>query len=85
MPAPNCRIWWPAWNLRVAGQNGELVPWGGDIPHVCSIALPWLTADKEKGLPLDVRELIDGHKRKVDGLLQEFVRVLDGRVADDTY
>ena len=70
--------------------NGELVPQGvtiayaGDIPHVCSIALPWLTADKEKGLPLDVRELIDGHKRKVDGLLQEFVRVLDGRVADDT-
>ena len=64
--------------------HGELVPWGGDIPHVCSIAPPWLIADKEKGLPLDVRKLIDGHKRKVDGLLQECVRVLDGRVVDDT-
>lgn len=70
--------------------NDERVPQGvtiasaGDVPHICSIAFPWLTADKEKRLPSDVSKLINIHKRKVDAILQEFVRVLDGRVADDT-
>ena len=69
--------------------NGEPAPQGvvvsaGDVPRICSIALPWLTADKEKHLPSHVKKLIDCHKGKVNGILQELVRVLDGKVADDT-
>lgn len=56
-----------------------------DIPHICSIALPWLTADKEQELPADVKMIIDDHKVKVHGLLNVLVRVLDAQVADDTF
>ena len=74
---------------RGRGANAGPVPQGviavaGQVPHICSIALPWLTADKEHDLPPDVKQIIDIHKRKVDGILQEYVRVLDGKVADDT-
>ena len=57
----------------------------GDVPHICSIALPWLTANKEQELPADVKQIIDVHKVKVAGLLNDHVRVLDAKVADDTF
>jgi hypothetical protein len=57
----------------------------GDIPHICSIALTWLTANKEQELAADVKQIIDVHKVKVDGLLNDLVRVLDAQVADDTF
>ena len=69
--------------------NGELlqgaIAFAGDVPHICSIALPWLTADKEHELPSDVKQIIDVHKVKVDGIMNDLVRVLDARVADDTF
>ena len=56
----------------------------GVLPHICSVALPWLTAEKEHDLPPSVMDIINSHKDKVHGIMQEHVRVLDGQVADDT-
>ena len=56
-----------------------------DVPHICSIALPWLTADKEQDLSPDAKNIIDRHKEKVDGLMNTYVRVMDPKVADDTF
>ena len=61
-------------------QGGD----AGEVPHICSVALPWLTAEKEHDLPPDVMQIINSHKDRVHGIMQDHVRVLDGKVADDT-
>lgn len=57
-----------------------------NVPHICSIALPWLTtADKEQDLPPDAKNIIARHTEEVDRLMTMYVRVLDPKVPDDTF